>query len=425
MSATATGSNYIVVSGDTHAGADVYDYKEYLDRRWHDEFDAWAAAFVDPWERFQPEGLSEWVGEAGTHPNWDSDVRVKALEADGIAAEIIYPNTIPPFFPFMGIQIPMPRTQHEYEQRWAGLQAHNRWQVDFCSLAPGRRKGLAQVFLNDVDDAVSEARWAKENGFAGLLLPAVPPNHPGARGIWNEEFDPLWSVCEELQLPINQHAGSGSPDFDIEQPADRAILLYEIQFFSHRTLWHLILGGVLERHPGLRVVFTEQGAANWIPRTLGSLDAIVQSFRMSNSGAESFGGELAAQLSLLPSEYFQRQCAAATFLTPSDVGARHALGVDNLLWGSDYPHQESTVPNSRAAMRVALAGVPEHETRRMLGMNAVELYGFDELLLADVARSIGPSPEEVNVKFDPSTEGVPENFGSCPAFFPDDQDIFA
>jgi hypothetical protein len=146
---------------------------------------------------------------------------------------------------------------------------------------------------------------------------------------------------------------------------------------------------------------------------------------MSNSGAESFGGELAAQLSLLPSEYFQRQCAAATFLTPSDVRERHALGVDNLLWGSDYPHQESTVPNSRAAMRVAFAGVPEHETRRMLGMNAVELYGFDERVLADVARRIGPSPEEVNVRFDPSTEGVPENFGSCPAFFPDDHDIFA
>ncbi len=413
---TAATDRYTIISADCHAGGSHQQYREFLEAEWLDEFDAWRGEYSNPFRDLQDDGRAR---------NWDDERRIADLERDGQVAEVTFPNTVPPFFPTGAVIARAPQSAEDYRRRWAGLRAHNRWLADWCRDESYRRAGIAQVFLNDVDDAVSEARWAKENGFAGLLLPAVPPNHPGARGIWNEEFDPLWSVCEELQLPVNQHAGSGSPDFDIEKPADRAILLYEIQFFSHRTLWHLILGGVLERHPGLRVVFTEQGAANWIPRTLGSLDAIVQTFRMVNSGAESFGGELAAQLSLLPSEYFQRQCGAATFLTPSDVRERHALGVNNLLWGSDYPHQESTVPNSRAAMRVAFAGVPEHETRRMLGMNAVELYGFDEMLLADVARNIGPSPEEVNVRFNPLTEGVPENFGSCPAFFPDDHDIFA
>ncbi|HEX4865111.1 MAG TPA: amidohydrolase family protein, partial [Acidimicrobiales bacterium] len=398
-------------STDTHAGADLRDYKPYLESRWHEDFDAWAQTFDDPWDRYRVDGLKETAEEKGTHANWDSDLRVKTLEAEGVAAEVLYPNTIPPFFPTTGILIPQPKTQLEYDQRWAGLRAHNRWQLDFCSQVPGRRLGLAQIFLNNVDDAVAEARWARENGFVGLLAPSVSPDHPTVRGIWKEEYEPLWSVCEELELTVNQHAGSGAPDFDLEDPADRAISLYEIPFFSHRSLWHLILGGVFERHPRLRVAFTEEGA-KWIPETLQTLDAIVHRFRWPGSTASSFGGDAAAKLSLLPSEYFHRQCGLATFLTRADVEARDTIGVPNLMWATDYPHQESTVPNSLAAMRKAFVGVPEAETREMLGMNAVRFYGLDEALLAEVAQRIGPSPAEV----DTPLEQPPANPRTCPVF---------
>ena len=114
---------------------------------------------------------------------WDSDVRINVLEGEGVAAEILYPNTIPPFFPSLGLFISLPKTQDEYDHRWAGLQAHNRWQSDFCSQTPGRRVGLAQILLNDLDDALAEVRWAKENEFGGILIPAVPPNHPSVPGI--------------------------------------------------------------------------------------------------------------------------------------------------------------------------------------------------------------------------------------------------
>ncbi|MFX6980562.1 hypothetical protein ABTH98_20280, partial [Acinetobacter baumannii] len=76
-----------------------------------------------------------------------------------------------------GIVIARPPTSAEYERRWAGVQAHNRWLADFCSLAPHRRAGIAQIFLNDVDAAVAEIRWAHAAGLrGGILVPNIPPD---------------------------------------------------------------------------------------------------------------------------------------------------------------------------------------------------------------------------------------------------------
>ena len=94
-----------------------------------------------------------------------SKARLRELEDDGVVAEVIFPNTIPPFFP-SGNLLARPPENDEYELRWAGLKAHNRWLVDFCADTPGRRAGMAQVFLNDVDAAVAEVELVEE-GCAG------------------------------------------------------------------------------------------------------------------------------------------------------------------------------------------------------------------------------------------------------------------
>src|SRR4029078_7555449 len=87
----------------------------------------------------------------------------------------------------------------DYAARWAGLQAHNRWLADFCAAAPGRRAGCTQIFLNNLDDALAEARWAKGQleGFGGILLPNVAPNSP-LPPLWDPHYEPLWELCEEL-----------------------------------------------------------------------------------------------------------------------------------------------------------------------------------------------------------------------------------
>src|SRR5437899_2077598 len=112
-----TVDRYTVISADCHAGADLLGYRPYLATRWHDEFEAWAAAFVNPWGD---------LSGAFAYRNWDSDQRLAELEADGIVAEVLFPNTIPPFFPSNNL-LARPPAASEYERRWAGLQAHNRW----------------------------------------------------------------------------------------------------------------------------------------------------------------------------------------------------------------------------------------------------------------------------------------------------------
>ena len=109
--------------------------------------------------------------------NWDSDRRLAELEADGIVAEVIFPNTIPPFFPKASlVHQPPAADAGDLDLRWAGLQAHNRWLADFCADAPGRRAGIAQILLHDVDAAVDEIRWAQAAGLTGgVLLPGAPP----------------------------------------------------------------------------------------------------------------------------------------------------------------------------------------------------------------------------------------------------------
>ena len=137
---------YVVISTDTHAGADLLDYKPYLPTRLHDDFDDWAKTYESPFDD---------LIIATAKRNWDHELRMSEMDADGVAAEVLLPNTVPPFFPTTpNITIALPRNREEFEKRWAGVQAHNRWQVDFCSLAPARRRGLIQVFPNDVDLAL-------------------------------------------------------------------------------------------------------------------------------------------------------------------------------------------------------------------------------------------------------------------------------
>lgn len=232
------GDRYTVVSADCHAGADLLDYKPYLESKHHDAFEAWAATYVNPYEDLLADTADK---------NWNSDRRIAELEEDGIVAEVVFPNTIPPFFPTASLMAPAP-TSEEFEQRWAGLRAHNRWLADFCAAAPGRRAGVFQILLNDVDEAVKEIRWAHEAGLTGgLLLPGTPPGS-GLPELYSATYDRIWATCAELGVPVNHHAGSASPPLG-DEPAARAVFMVETTWFSHRALWHLIFGGAFRRHP--------------------------------------------------------------------------------------------------------------------------------------------------------------------------------
>jgi len=404
---------YTVISADCHGGADIVGYRPYLEARHLDDFDAWRAGFENPYDDLR---------DAGASRNWDSARRLAELEADGVVGEVIFPNTIPPFFPAPSLlNQPPPATAGDLDLRWAGLHAHNRWLADFCADAPGRRAGIAQILLHDVDRAVEEVRWARDHGLiGGILLPGAPPGS-GLVPLYAPDYEPLWATCAELGMPVNHHSGSATPDYG-PYPEAKVVFLLEVTWWANRTLWHLLFAGVFERHPELQLVFTEQGTA-WLAERLPTLDyyygRMSGASELASDGAlsqeEIFGRDVMAKLSLKPSEYFARQChVGASFIRPHEVALRGAVGVDKIMWGSDFPHREGCWPWSGDHLRLAFAGVDPVEVQAMVGGNAAALYGFDLDALAPVADRVGPAIDEVAVPLPP--DEIPDEAVRCPTF---------
>jgi len=388
---------YLLLSADCHAGASVDQYRDYLDPVWRDDFDAWRGKYSNPFRDLQGGGRTR---------NWDGERRRTELEADGVVGEVLFPNTVPPFFP-TGAVIARPPSAASYPKRRAGIHAHNRWLVDFCADAPGRRAGVAQLFVNDVDDAVADVHWVKEHGLASVLLPGNPDDTDLAP-YYDARYEPLWSACEDLDVPITHHSGQGSPDYGTSSAAG-VMWIVETTWFSHRPLWQLIMGGVFERHPRLRFVLTESGCS-WIPDTLRMLDGFHAQMASGRIGELKYTDE--ERLSLRPSEYFARNCyVGVSFPSPSEARAMRTVGLDRVMWGSDYPHHESTYPHTTAGLRRAFADWDPAEVRQVTSENVADLYGFDVAALTPIGARVGPRVDEVAVTLD----AVPAESAS-PAF---------
>jgi predicted TIM-barrel fold metal-dependent hydrolase len=386
---------YIVISADTHAGGSHAMYREYLEKKYLDDFDAWRAQYKNPFSD---------LGDDRRLRNWDTEMRTSQQDADGVAGEVIFPNTVPPFFPSF-VLFARPPKPDEYEHRLAGIRAHNRWLVDFCAEQPERRKGIGQIFLNDIDDAIEDVRWIKEHGLTGgILLPNNPPDVDWIPQLNHPDYDRLWAVCEELEVPINCHGGTGSPAYE-RVPSSALMMIAEVQYFSHRPLLFLLVSGAFERFPGLRFVMTEQGAS-WLPPMLKQLDRHLESIRENGAiGELRFKPE-----HILPrsaSEYVRQNVwFGLSFPTRADVEAAvAAVGLDHVMWGSDYPHDEATYPYSALALRQVFHDWDPADVRKVLSENAAALYGFDLDALRPIADRIGPTVGEVA---EPLTELPPE-----------------
>ncbi len=379
------GRHYTIISADTHAGASHAMYREFLESKYHEQFDAWRGEYKNPFND---------LGDERRFRNWDDEMRNRQQDTDGVVGEVIYPNTVPPFFPSF-VLFARPPKPDEYELRLAGIRAHNRWLEDFCSRAPERRAGIGQIFLNDIDDAIEDVRWIKEHGLrGGILLPTIPPDVDWIKPLNHPDYDRLWAVCEELEVPINCHGGTGSPAY-ARVPSSALIMLAEVSVYSRRPLIFLLLAGVFERFPGLRFVLTEQGCA-WLPGMVAQLDMILKGVREKGAiGELRFKPEHVLPRSA--TEYVQQNVwFGVSFPQHADVAAaRDVLGVERFMWGSDYPHDEGTHPYSVLALRQVFHDWPEADLRKVLGENAADLYGFDLAALAPAAAAHGPTVEQI------------------------------
>jgi len=390
---------YVVITGDTHAGAAIDAYREYLDPAFREPFDAWRGAYRNPSKKH--------IGGKKTK-NWDSAERMADLERDGVVAEVIFPNTVPPFYP-SAFHISPPPDAEQYPRWRAGTRAHNRWLSEFCAELPERRAGIGLLHLNDVDDAIEDVEWIARHGLrGGVLLPLPSPSDVGLKPLYHPDYDRLWAALQDHELVINQHSGQGSPDYGEGQGAD-ALWVLEMPFFVQRGFCQLILGGVFERFPKLRYILTESGSA-WAPGLLRRMDGIHMGMKMGMMGEIDYSKS--KTLKETPSFYARRNCwYGASFPSPADIRGRDVVGRDRILWGNDYPHYEGCYPYSRENMRLAFSEVDEAEVRMMLGQNAAALYGFDLQALRPEAERLAITPEMVRVPLDE----IPAD-SACPTF---------
>ena len=391
---------YLVISSDCHAGLPPERYRDYLDPKFRAAFDEalpiqiqhtqlaakkfLVADINEEWRRGRDEMLSG---------AWDHDARVKVLDGDGIAGEVIFPDGItemnsPPF----GAGLSLSTENVVPELQWAGARSHNRWLAELVAMAPERRVGVAIVpALWDVAEAVREVRWARAHGLSAIMLPALWGKHPPYH---HPRYEPLWSVCEELEVVIHWHSGPAQTEdyFGGELlgagpplPGAMGIYVSEVAFWCVRPLTFLIWGGVFERHPRLRVAITE-GTSIWVPEYLSLLDQ-----RYSETHYSQKLGDYRSHMKSRPSEYFRRHVfLGASCMPRREAELRHQIGVGNLMWGSDYPHPEGSWPYTREQMIETLRGLPDAEIAAILGGNAAGVYGFDVEKLAPHAARIGP-----------------------------------
>jgi predicted TIM-barrel fold metal-dependent hydrolase len=384
MSASPDPTPYTVISADTHAGASIQTYRDYLDDAHRKLFDEWRGGYRNP--------QREHIGSK-KHKNWDDVERIRDMEAEGVIGEIIFPNTVPPFFKTSVLICGNP-TPENYRLRLEGIRAHNRWLADWCAEYPERRAGIGIVYLNDIDDAIADVKWIAQHGLrGGILLPHVPDDCTAfIKPLYAPDYDRFWAVCQDTGVVINQHGGTGSPDYGM-YPVSLPIRLLETPWFSQRSFGHLLLAGVFERFPKLEYILTEAGCA-W---AVGALEQLDRVWEMVRSGAV---GEFEFARGVMPPEkpsfYARRNCHyGASFPNPREIRDRHVVGVDRILWGSDYPHYEGTYPYTRLALRRTFHDVDRREVRMMLGENAAKLYGFDLGKLAPIAARVGPTPDEI------------------------------
>lgn len=280
---------------------------------------------------------------------YDPHARIADMHADGIALEIVYPTVALRMF---AIQDPALRR--------ACFAAYNDWVAAFCRAYPDRLKGVGMVATDDVDLAVAELRRLRELGLPGAMISVLPE-----RPYYLEPaFDKFWAAAVDLRIPVSLHVGTnGERQRTIAQRSVGELCTIAVS--AQRTLVDLVYAGVFARHPRLMVLSVEHGAG-WVPYLMQSMD-------------HAFHGIAAGNLDqgMKASDYFRRNIRLTFMRDDLAIQHRHEIGLDLLLWSTDYPHRESTFPRSREVLERMTAGIPAAERDRIAYGNTAALYGIN------------------------------------------------
>ena len=286
--------------------------------------------------------------EAARPGGWDPVERLKDQDLDGVAAEVLYSS--------MGIAL---FGMKEVELQLACIKVYNDWLAEFCKHDPQRLVGIGLYSLDALPD-VSEIERCARAGLKGILILAsdtFETPYSDAR------FDPLWRICSDLNLPVSLHkplVSGMSSTAAMPTPADLQIYVIHI---VEQCMTRLVYGGVLERFPKLKIVSAENDVG-WVPNWVHRLDHVYSMMPMRD------------KVPLLPSEYVRRHVWATFQDDPLGPATWKFFGADNYMWASDFPHTDSTFPNSRRVITENFAGVPDDIRGKIVCENANRLYSL-------------------------------------------------
>ena len=286
--------------------------------------------------------------------------RLKAMDADGVDYSVLYPTVAGHGGDTFGRL-----TDPDLELDCA--RAYNDWLIEEWAGASPRFVPQCITPISPIEATVAEIRRAVGRGHRGVIFPSVPMELRDVPHINDPDYDPLWSVCEDLEVPICFHAGASSgtqiaPYEGWSPTISEAFRAITAPASTAAVLVNFLLSRILERHTALKVVFSES-ALGWAAALLEFNDHQFEEDGLAREG-----------YSPLPSEMFRRQCYLTGWYDRAGIQGRRFIGTENILWSTNFPLATSTWPRSHASIDLSFEGVPDDERDKMLWGNAAKLY---------------------------------------------------
>jgi len=291
---------------------------------------------------------------------FDPKERLKMMDQAGIDYAVLYPT-------IAGCAGQVFGRLEDPGLELACIQAYNDWIVDEWTSVSKRFIAQCLLPLNPIDAAITELHRCVARGHRGVIYPSVPMELRDVPHINDSVYDPLWAACEEMGVPVCFHAGGSTA---IQIPAYEGyslILAGAIQSITRpassvSVLVNLLISRILMRFPKLKVVLAESGLG-WGAYLLEYTDFQATGDQLPQNGYD-----------LMPSELFKRQCYLVGWYDKASLRVRNYIGVDNILWSSQFPLATSTWPNTQEALAKSFTDVGEIDRKRILWENPAKLY---------------------------------------------------